>query len=100
MASVAKVSNNDGFALKTEKSFIKNEELCIKNKELCIKNEELCFKTDEICKGVTARGVAAAAGAGLGIGFRGDLKEAARQAGLHTQRDHHLGVLERLRQLR
>ena len=52
-----------------------------------------------VAKGVTARGVAAAAGAGVGIGFR-DPKNAARQAEVLTQRDYQLSLLEKLTQVK
>ena len=53
-----------------------------------------------VAKGVTARGVAAAAGAGLGIGFRGDPASAAKQAELLTQREYYAKQLEHLNSMR
>ena len=47
-----------------------------------------------VTKGVTARGVAAAAGAGLGIGFSGDITSAAKRAELITKREHYASQLE------
>lgn len=45
-------------------------------------------------KGVTARGVAAAAGAGLGIGFSGGVTIPAKQAELIAQRERHVSQLQ------
>ncbi len=49
-----------------------------------------------VTKGVTARGVAAAAGAGLGIGFSDDMTSAAKRAGLITKREHYTSQLEKI----